>query len=358
MQEEHTIQSGAVIDTRPIEKKERDYKFHEIVASVNPVVWVEKTPAQFRKFPIFNQNGSGSCVAQTESKELGIMRFLKDGNYVHFSATDIYQRRVNKPEGGMGARDVRDIVRKGGATLEALTPSQGMTDAQMDSTKVESYKREVGDVFKVPNDVEITPGDIETVASIIQTTGKGVMVWFYFEYAEWTEHPKVINTALDLYAPATCRHSVTAVDFALVNGKKCIIIEDSWGPNAGVGGQRVIDEDFFKARNWYAGYLTNFRFDVQTEPSLKPAYTFTRTLQFSPTYTVDADVKALQEILRYEGLFPSNSQSTGYYGSITCKAVLAWQKKHGIASNNELDQLQGKTVGPKTRAVLNQIYSK
>src|SRR3990167_10850265 len=126
------FQSGAQIDVRSETEKSKDFKFNEIVAAVNPVNWVEKTQSDWRKFPIFNQDGSGSCVAQTEAKELGVMRFLKDGIYVHFSATDIYQQRSNKPAGGMGAIDARSIVKNSGATLEVLAPSQAMTDGQMD----------------------------------------------------------------------------------------------------------------------------------------------------------------------------------------------------------------------------------
>ena len=86
----HTqITSGALIDTRTEAQKLKDLRFEEIVASANPVNWVEKSPSQWRKFPIFNQDGSGSCVAQTEAKELGIMRWLKDGVYV-ISAQPIF----------------------------------------------------------------------------------------------------------------------------------------------------------------------------------------------------------------------------------------------------------------------------
>lgn len=350
------FQNGAHIDTRPQSQKERDFKFAEAVASAAPVKWVEKKPSEWRKFPIFNQNGSGSCVAQTQAKELGVMRFLKDGQYVHFSATDIYQRRANKPQGGMAGADCRKIA-KDGVTLESLVPSQNMTDAEMDAVKIEAYKREVGAVFAVPNYLELPVKDIDAIASVIQETKKAVMVWFYFENREWTEKPVVLNPGLDLYAASTARHSVTAVDFALVNGKKCLIIDDSWGTSFGQAGQRVITEDFFIARNWYASYLINFRFESQDSPSIqKPKYTFTRELKFSATVSYDADVKALQEILKYEGLFPSNIASTGYYGSITAKYVLAFQRKHNVAPEAELASLEGKVVGSKTRAKLNQLY--
>ena len=347
------IQSGAVLDPRPEVAKLKDFKFEEIVASADPVDWREKPQDQWRKFPIFNQNGSGSCVAQTEAKELGIMRWLKDGQYVHFSATDIYQRRSNKPASGMSAIDARSVVAKG-TTLEVLSPSQNMTDAQMDSAVVEPYKREVGAVFSVPNYVEVPAKNIDTVASIIQRTQKGVMVWFYFQYDEWDQRPHVVNTALDMYAPTTVRHSITGVDYTLLpGGKRAIIIEDSWGPNTGIGGQRIIDEDFFKARNWYTSYLLNFRFEEQAQP--KPRHTFNIDLEFSAIIIYNPEVIALQDCLKYEGLFPNNVISTGYFGAVTKKAVQEFQVKHWIVA---IDGPGYGRVGPKTRAKLNEIYGK
>lgn len=349
------FQSGALIDVRPESEKEKDFKFEEI-ASANPVNWVEKTPDQWRHFPIFNQGNSGSCVGQTEAKEMGIMRSLRDKIYVHFSATDIYSRRSNKPSPGMNAIDARTIVRKGGATLEALVPSQNMNDSEMDNAFIEPYKRDVGAIFAVRNYIELPKKDIETVASLIQTTGKGAMVWFYFTYDEWTEHPVVKNTSLDLNAPSTLRHSVTVVDFTIVNNKKCLIIEDSWGPGAGIGGQRIIDEDFYKARNYYAGYLMNFRFaEDQTQPvDPKPSHTFNKVLEFGMK---DPDVLALQDILKHEGLFPTNISSTGYYGAITAKGVYHFQVRYEVAPMNELNTLQGRIVGQRTIRKLNELYS-
>lgn len=291
-----------------------------------------------------------NCVAQTEAKELGMMRFLKDGNYVHFSATDIYFQRSNKPAGGMAAVDARNIIKNNGATLEVLVPSQNMNDAQMDAVVIEPYKREVGGVFKVPNYIELPAKDIETVASVIQTTGKGVMVWFYFKREEWTAHPIILDPNLKLEdLEANVRHSVTAVDFALVGGKKCLIIEDSWGTSFGVAGQRVIDEDFFKVRNWYAGYLVSFKFDTSSLPN-KPQHTFLTDLEFG---MVNGDVGALQDCLRFEGLFPINAQSTGYFGAITKKAVQGFQVKHAIVSAGGAGYGR---VGPKTRAKLNELF--
>ena len=362
MSDETDFQSGALIDDRPPEEKENDYQFSETVAAINPVTYVEKTSAQWRKFPIFNQNGSGSCVAQTLAKLLGVIYWLKNQVYVHFSATDIYQRRANKPNGGMGGVDAFSIASKG-VTLEELVPSQNMTDAQMDATVIPPYKHDVGSVFKVPNYLSLPIKDIDTVASVIQTTGKAVMVWFYFEYREWTDEPTIMNPSLDMNAPTTCRHSVAAVDFCLYNGKKALIIDESWGKNiTQFQSQRVITEDFFKARNFYAAYPMSFIFDDQTvpvptptpTPVTKPRYTFKNELTFGET---NADIKALQDILRFEGFYPVNVSSTGFYGAITASGFYKWQLKHNVADYATLQKYMGKSVGPRSIVILNNLYS-
>lgn len=358
-EEQSVFQSGALLDVRPESEKIKDYKFGEIVSAVNPVNWVEKPQSAWRHFPIFNQNGSGSCVAQTLAKLGGILYWLKNQIYVHFSATHIYQRRVNKPQGGMGGVDVFEVGRKG-ITLEELVPSQSMTDAQMDSVDIPQYKQDVGTIFKIGNYVTVPEKDIETVASIIQTTGKGVMLWFYFKHDEWTEHPVVKYPNLDRHASDTARHSVTGVDPVLVGGKKCLIIDESWGQNTALNGQRIIDEDFYKARNFFAAYPVSFKFDDQNQPQpsptpvVKPKWTFTVPLVFGD---ISVDVTYLQNILKYEGFFPTNADSTGQYWAITAKGVLAWQKKYAIATNAELDALMGRRVGPKTIKKLNELYS-
>lgn len=344
----HTLISGALVDARTPEAKARDWHQHEILAALASVQWIEKPQSALRRFPIFDQDSSGSCVAQTEAKELGIMRYLTDGVYVHFSATDIYQRRANRPAPGMGADDARQIL-QGGTTLEALSPSQNMGDGQMDGALVEPYKREVGAVFAVPNYLALAHGDIDAIASTIQATGKGVMLWFYFKYDEWTDTPTIKHSDLVLGASTTLHHSVTAVDFSLRGNDKVIFIEDSWGDGAGVAGQRFITEGFLKARNYYAGYLVNFRF--QDAPTPKPEHIFLEDLWLG---TYSDEVRALQDCLRYDGEFPANADSTGYYGPVTQTAVQKFQVKHGIAAPGELGYGR---VGPKTRAMLNLIFA-
>lgn len=363
---------GALLDTRTESAKEKDVYQSEIVAAVAPVQWKEKAEKNFRTFPKQNQDGSGSCVMQTIRKVAGVQMFLKEGKYVEFSA-GFYQLRSNRPAAGMIGVEAFDIWKNEGVPLEVLVESDDMNDAQMDAFSIEPHEKEIAKIFAITGHSGIANKDFEAVASTIQQTGKAVMVWFYFTSAEWSsKFPKVLSPNLDLYAPQTSRHSVAAVDFGLINGKKYIKIEDS----AHFGGlsERWISEEFFKARNWFTRYPVNFRFQEKGQPiptpvPEKPKYTFTKILEFialdnegriSNLIKNNAqkdDVIALQDILRWEGVFPVGQSSTGYYGALTAKGVLAFQKKYNVAPTAELDSLMGKRVGAKTLAKLNELYS-
>lgn len=377
--------TGIIFDKRPEEEKQiTTVHFGEVVASSNPVNWIEKSTVQIRHFPIFNQNGSGSCVAQTAAKMGGIMYWLDSGkkDYVHFSATHIYQRRVNKPAGGMAGENVFNIMQEG-VTLEELVPSQNMSDQQMDDVVIQKYKLDIGKIFKFGKPIELPAKDIDAVASVIQTTGKGVMVWFYWTSDEWTLIPVVKNSNLDLYAASTARHSVTAVDFTILGqsnvpnnpemwGKKALVIDDSWGSSYGAAGQRFITEDFFKARNWYTRHVQNLKYgeaDDTAPVDLTVRYTFNKNIEFvawdgnknQPANMAvhnaqKTDVIALQNILKEEGVMAKNVDSTGYYGALTASSVLKLQLKYNVAPEEDLLKLQGKNVGPATRSFLNQKY--
>lgn len=70
------------------------------------------------------------------------------------------------------------------------------------------------------------------------------------------------------------------------------------------------------------------------------------------------EIRILQDALKNNGVFPLTVTSTGYYGNITRLAVLAFQKKHNVASLAELNSLNGKLVGVKTLAKLNELFNK
>jgi hypothetical protein len=339
---------GALDDPRPYEDRISDKKFEETVAQINPVKWVEKSISEWRRFSIRNQDGSGSCVAQTIAKLCEILWFLLTGERVQYSAADPYQKRSNKSSSGMNYGDVPTVT-KDGVTLEVLMPSQNMSESEINSATRTKMADKISKVFPLGDWLQMQ-FDIETIASVIQTTGKGVMVWFKFNYPDWTDIPTVA-TANPQYG-----HSVTAVDFTLYKGKKYLVIEDSWGKFGLFDGQRLISQEFIKARMFLAAYPINFRNEEEKRPT-KPIHTFSKELRFSPSYSTDPDVVALQDCLKYLGIFPTNIASTGYYGAITAQYVLEFQKQYGVSDMATLDKLGGRVVGPSTLAKLNELFN-
>src|SRR3990167_6762046 len=145
------LNTGALPDTRSENLKQKDYKFEETIAGINPVVWTEKSRDKWRKFQEQDQRQTFSCVAQTIRKMLGVHYFLKTGTYVDFSSSHIYKRRANTPWPGMSGIDALDIVKNGGVTLEQLLPSIQSKDKEVDEMKIEQYKQDVASVFKIGN---------------------------------------------------------------------------------------------------------------------------------------------------------------------------------------------------------------
>ena len=340
---------GAIEDYRPLNERVKDFRFEEVVASANPVKWEEKSSKEWRSFPIKNQNGSGSCVGMTMAKILGILQWQREGEYVEISASDIYQRRKNKNWGdgqGMIGVDAFNIAQQG-ATMEMFMPSMNMTEEEINKVPRKDYFDRIGQAFAIDNFVVFNPKtSFEEVASTIQTTGKAVMVWFRFDYKEWTSEPKATVSNPKLH------HSVTAVDFTLKKGKKYLVIEDSWGTGRGVEGRRLISEEFYKARNSFAAVPTTFRLNpIQDKQEVKTRHKFNRDMSFGER---SGEVKKMQEVLQEKGFFPANIDCTGYYGAVTARAVLAFQLHNNVASEYVLTRYRGYYAHKETRKYLNK----
>ena len=77
---------GVIEDPRNADEKAKDYKAEEIVFSYAPFEWKEKLEADWRKFPIFDQDSSRSCVAQAVAKALGIENYIEEKKFAHYPA--------------------------------------------------------------------------------------------------------------------------------------------------------------------------------------------------------------------------------------------------------------------------------
>jgi hypothetical protein len=342
--------TGAMEDPRLPEEKAKDYRHEEIAAAGAPLTWVEKPQSEWRKFEIFNQDGSSSCVAQSKAKEGGILNFLEEGLFIRLSARDVYAKRQNKPAQGMWGADANNIVVGDGITLESLMPSEGKGEAEMnnDSDRTNSMKV-IAKVFRGKSWF-VLPFDFDAIGAVIDQ-GIAVNVWFRWDLNEWDQPvPKISPTSA-----LANHHSVVAVDRTLYQGKKALIIEDSWGKDRGFAGQRVITEDWIGRMTWASYFvdLSNLALLNEAAPT-KPHFVFTKDLQVGMT---DPEVKGLQDCLKFEGLFPNLQESTGYFGGLTRKAVVDFQNKYA----DEILKPLGLTaatgiVGASTRQKLNALF--
>ncbi len=218
--------TGCLPDTRTNEEKAKDW--HKDLAMSGVVNWVEKDFDDIKTFPLKNQDGSGSCVAQTLSLMLGIENYLEEGKYIEFSAKDIYTKSSNKDTMGMVGVEALEIVRKYGCTLEALIPSNEQSESQINDIKRSLSDIEIAKIFKIKDYWQL-PFSLEQIATIMESgrkngVAKPLMVWFMFPRKEWTAIPELSNSKYDVV-----HHSVTAVDYGMLNGVKGIFIQDSWG---------------------------------------------------------------------------------------------------------------------------------
>jgi hypothetical protein len=314
-------------DTQTNEQKARNYSFTEMVTAPFPATWIEKKREDYRSFPIRDQDGSGQCVAMTLATEMGIIFKEKYGEWIDFSSSFPYQHRKYPEQSGCTSEDIYEIFPKIGNVFEDDMPSQNMNDKQAMEVKKKSY---FDDLAKTWNIKRIAlPIDFELVASTIQATGKGVMVWFKFHPTEWTNIPFVSDKA------PTSGHSVTVVDYVLKDGKKYLVIQDSWGLKYADQGLRLISEEYFYERCYQCAYLVSFKTQNNETVFEKPKF--------------DGSIMSAQKCFKYEGLFPVNVNEVEIAGNITRTACIAFQKRYNI-----FPQLGN--IGPLTKAKLFELY--
>lgn len=323
---------GLIPDPRNATAKAKDFQHNEVTYAVVPVSWIEKPVGDWIKGIVRDQDGSSSCVGQGSAKGLE-MKLDKV-----YSAHPIYRRRPNFSGLGMYLQAAGDIVKNQGTTTEDKDPSQKMSEVQMNTPVV------VDTPVKSTNYVFVDKSDIESIAQVIRDH-KHCVLTFESNYDEWTDVPHYIGNA------TKWGHCVCSVDYTLYNGEKALIIDESWG--VGVtqfNAQRVITKSFLQARGTGAMY---FLIDTGNTPQ-KPNFVFTRDLEYG--MKVDKEVVALQDALAYFGfLITDPAYHIGNYLQMTANAVLKWQIANNVAPIGELNALQGKRFGPKSRAKMNAL---
>ncbi len=360
--------TGLLEDNRPDALKQRDYSSLELRAMGAPE-WVTKPDSSLRRFNIWNQDGSSGCVSFAIARQVAVEIWRQTGVWIDPSPASIYQKRANKPGLGMFIYDAYEIVDKQGVTLNALMPSFDLSEAQLNAVPRSAFGDAISKVFAdVIGSYLYLPNSMNSIAEILDMR-KAVTFTLFANFDEYTDVPKVLHKSLT-YGEAQINHRVAVVDRNKdPNLGNVLLMEDSWGVGNGQGGRRWVTEEFFYARCSSPVYFDKFNFDVATSTKPRVHLDPNVSLKFIPLNAAGeisdtvlndkqkAAVTLVQDVLRYEGMFPAGQSSTGYYGALTAKGVQQYQTKYAVASAQELANVAGKTVGPKTIADINTRYA-
>lgn len=343
---------GAHEDTRTDEEKANAWQATEVLAFGAPVFrpvsvgdWAHYTPR--------NQDGSGSCVANSQAKRCEVAYTLAQKKAIAFSHAPVYQKRANRPSTGMGYPDAPKLQISIGTCLETLMPSQNMNDVQIDAAVLPADYEEINDTAKPTVYLEL-PQTFNDVAYHIEQNG-GAIFWVSSDMSVFDRGvPQVGGKGGNI------RHSVCGVDAITYNGVRYIVIDDSFGywskgdttnpleKLLAERRQRLVTAEFFAEAVFLAYDLATFTYETPAQvPAFDPFATIAHYGQKSK------EIARIQDYLKAKGVFPTNVDSTGYYGNITAQAVLAFQLRYNVDTVPTLNALKGRWVGAKTLRAMN-----
>ncbi len=303
MEEENL--NGARIDPRSVDQKQLDYTYDEMLGGSTGVVWTPKT--DWIKLSIRNQSTSSSCGGQAGSK------IIESFTGVISSANPIYRNRSNYSDPGMYLQEIGGLLKIKGTTSEVLSPSQNMTELQMNEVTVPI------DLPYAISAYYILPMDVDVIASAMNI-GHGVIFLIHSSYPEWIDVPVVTQN------PITFGHFVASIagNYTLYNGEKAFIIDDSCNLSTTLNksGQRILTESFLQARcAGVLGIIPN-RGGFMSIPQC----TISKELSYGMMH--DTDVKNLQDMLKVQQVLDWSVPSTGNFLNATKAAVMKFQQKY------------------------------
>jgi hypothetical protein len=334
---------GVIEDPRPESEKAKDYKAEYLFSGGSK--WKEKGQDWVKEYKRRYQDGSSQCMGYSGAKHLGINEMKENGSFVDLSPTFIYRLRSNDGP-GMFMQNLLDILVKHGSPKDTWFPCDNLNDTDIlkapvptDAVKAEALK------YKGKSYFQFTAMVPDSIAQAIDTVGSAIIL-IRCNNKEWTQKPfidpKVTQADWDI------NHAVLCTDYGLIDGKKYIKVEDSWGKYP----EKWISADFIYSRMFGGGYV------IDEKQLPKPKTKFLVDIERgNPVYR--GMVEDLQKILIYEGLMTFKDAATGwgFFGPKTLAAVIKFQEKYRDEILKPVGLTKGTGyVGVSTRNFINKKY--
>lgn len=348
---------------------ERDYQWEEVAMGIAPFDWskgydIEKVLGH--TLSPKDQGSSSSCGGQAWSMLAAVQEDIATQSFEERSAKYVYAQTF-VPGGGSGGRANSEIYKGQGISYEKLCPSyepSGSLPSEMFITRVQDITAEARKNAKealAATYFNVSP-DIDSIAQAIKTNGGVVLGIDGSNNGTWlSEFPKMPQDGEKIW-----RHWVYAGKAKIVRGVKYIGVLNSWGAEAGVKGWQWLSEEYINGSVYDSslGFEQACIWEVWTAtinkngPISSFKHNFATNIKFGQH---GEEVRALQLALQNDGSFPAGfslsnkDYPTANYAGMTAQAVLKFRLKHGISSATDT---LGHSVGPLTRAKLNEFYNK
>ena len=345
--EQKIVSNAALVDDRPQSLKDKDYSTEELASAGAPAVPFQNPKPLKPTATEYDQWYVGSCVPHGFWTQLEYEGLLPTG----FKPSQLrsYRKRINYAGAGSIGTDMYDQIR-GGQSGDFPTPA-GFTESQATAMPYIPGDKIIKD-FKYFQYIDKKTGAWlrENVPADV-AIGKAVAIFIYATEEEWSKEYVEIKTPNLKIENASVRHCICIVpkgDFT-ENGKRWLAVQDS--AKFGGRGFRYIEYDnFFMQRSYFMAKV----YATGDLPQPEPVPVIGKPVDACEFGDKNDAVRALQKFLIDEGKLDAK-YLTGYYGSLTAKAVLWWQLEHWEKFSVNVPQLldwAGKYWGSQSIAII------
>jgi len=336
----------------------------------------EEFELNIEQLPNWNQKQIGSCIGHASAKGKQVLELKETGKVIPLSPRFIYalcKSQDGLPYEGTFYRMAGKVLMDYGCATEMTVPNNSdLTHAEYINLKnipPSAYKE--AKQYAIKGYVYVNPFNLDSLKRGIMAGG--VLLGMKLDNNWWTNKEGMrsykAEDILPLRVPKQILggHAVFAYKWDKFEGRDRIWIVNSFGDKWGINGNGYFMWDEYSSfkqgdangliEGW--SYIDLPNDWIKEVKDLPPAqffkYNFVKDIEKGQT---SEDVRNLQIALKILKIFPATQKETGYYGSITQKAVLDFQYKYQVASVAEIRHVNGLRVGPKTRKKLNELFNK
>lgn len=316
----------------------------------NPVEYI----SDFGQMSVEDQGQYPKCVGYAEGKIRQYQIWKETGKIVPISAEYLYQvsrlySGLKKEDfGGAFPRDAAMVTLKSGCATQKTVPENYFEDKEVSITE-----KIINDALPNKSEgVTFVATNINAICDAIYQNG--VVSATIFIDSAWYTYPygRLKNTANKEGYHRICFFGYRKG----LNGSVTLIGRNSWGSTWGKQGNFELEwNDYATDIHDVIAYVDVPQDILKTIRGLgaRPEYVFNRNLYANMMN--DKDVKKLQDLYKYEGILDNGVISSGNYLSLTVKSTVEFQQRYAIDAWANLLGLGGRTIGPRTRAKLNEI---